>query len=102
MPRTLSLLRLSEVSTVRVVCKHDGCGVGTELPVGQLIKLFGKETVSCPHCNGILCRAPAANHFGLQNIPLTPLFMLAHAAEEAAKQGSKFDIEFVLPDSTAG
>lgn len=98
--RKLVSFLLSELKTVRVICKSDGCRVVTELPMDQLVKRFGGETVSCPHCGGFLCQSPPGNFFNLQKIPINPLFMLAHAAEEAAKPTARFDIEFVLLDPT--
>ena len=56
--RKLVSFLLSELKTVRVICKSDGCRVVTELPMDQLVKRFGGETVSCPHCGGFLCQSP--------------------------------------------
>ena len=94
MSRTLFAFLLSELKTVRILCKHDGCGVVTELPMGKLAQKFhadGMSRVICPHCRGTLTDRVISHGsvFGT----------LTAVAAEAQQANAKFDIEFILPDS---
>lgn len=93
--RNLFAFTMSEVKTARIICKHTGCGIITEVPVEQLTVRFGPNVAQCPHCRGILCTPSQAQ-------PMTPLFMLAFITSEAGKKDAMFDIEFALPNKTGG
>ena len=82
---------LSELTTVRVICKHRGCGVVTEMPTNQLTVRFVGNQAACPHCRGVLFHESQLH-------TVTPAVALAYLAAESAKPEAMYDIEFVLPD----
>jgi hypothetical protein len=52
MSRKLLAFLLSELKTVRVICKRDGCGMIYELPVAELETRF--KNMTCPACKNLL------------------------------------------------
>jgi hypothetical protein len=40
---------LSELATIRLICKRQNCGGVAEIPVSRLVALVGQ--VTCPSCN---------------------------------------------------
>jgi len=97
MSRKLLAFLLSELSTVRVICKHDKCGVVTELPADQLPVRFGGDPVFCPHCRLSLCAGLSSHAAG--RAPHNPMTALAYAIAEVSRADAKFDLEFVLADT---
>lgn len=89
--RKLVTFLLSELKTVRVICKHRGCGVVTEMPTNQLTVRFVGNQAACPHCRGILFHESPLH-------TVTPAVALAYLAAESVRADAMYDIEFVLPD----
>jgi hypothetical protein len=73
---------LSELHTVRVLCKNPKCGMTSELPIA-LLRNYGN---TCHHCQALLCD-PSRND----------LKSFAEVAELLAGSGL-VGLEFVLPD----
>ena len=92
MSRKLFAFLLSELKTVRLICKNPKCGGVTELTVERLgTKFFDKA--ECP-----LCRA---EFFGDRQV-LNPLLQLARTVQEIQKRSAVVEVEFVLPADPAG
>ena len=92
MSKKLFAFLLSELKTVRIICKHDNCGVVVEVPVDKLNDKFGGSgAVKCIHCGRLLTEFSIA--------AVNPFSMVHHAIIESQRKDAKFDIEFVLPDN---
>lgn len=83
-------IRISELKTARVICKHPGCGAVVESPVDRLATFFQGNPVNCRFCQRALCVSKDIHTW-------TNFLILAHVVSEAANPDAKFDIEFVLP-----
>lgn len=88
MSRRLFAFLLSELATVRVICKNPTCGGVVELPVSRL---------SAQHGNTIchICGANFQTH--LSNEP-NPFTALAVAFQQIKQHADKMDVEFVVPE----
>lgn len=88
MSRKLLAFLLSELKTVRIICKHPACGVITEMP---LDKLAGKLcTGQCPACQKAIASVSQDSNAFL---------LLAKAAQLFAARKDDVEIEFVIPDN---
>ncbi len=83
MSKTLFSFLLSELKTVRILCREKKCGGIFELPIDAL---FLKRPIECPFCE--------AKWGDGQNNPLKDL---AHILEKLGGMSQLFDVEFVLP-----
>jgi hypothetical protein len=84
MSRNLLVFLLSELDTVRVICRHANCGVTIELPVGQLGQRFANG--HCPACNQLLASG-GKNAFE----------QLTEAVRAFKAYDKTVGVEFVLP-----
>jgi hypothetical protein len=89
MSRKLLAFLLSELETVRIVCK--ACSAVTEMATEKASGKF--ETPQCPLCRELFFRPRPGT--GTYN----PLFNLLVAIEEV-KRFTTVDVEFVLPDQS--
>jgi hypothetical protein len=87
---------LSELSTVRIVCKgkrgNDPCGYVSEVPLDHLDTFYNRMS-SCPFCNtpfGVLPRAAGTLQDGFGP--------LAQAIKNLNAVKQQVEIEFVLPE----
>jgi hypothetical protein len=83
--RKLLAFLLSELKTVRIVCKHDGCGVVTEMPLNQM-----DQKMTGPYCPA--CRRPLAQTKD------NPFMLLAQGVRGLEAFLSVVDLEFIIPD----
>ena len=88
MSRRLLVFLLSELATLRVVCRRPGCGGVTEMPLDRVAARFADPR--CPVCQGELLPGNAAG--------ANPLTQLARAAVALQAHAANVDVEFVLPD----
>jgi hypothetical protein len=72
---------LSELKTIRVICKNGVCGAIVEVPVDQAIKTFRND--QCPVCHKSF--VPAS------------IMSLAIAIQELNQKKDEVDVEFVIP-----
>lgn len=86
MSETLFKFLLSELKTVRVRCRHNGCGAVVEIPTAELGHKFGNG--HCPVCQQVL-QLPGDNNGFIQ---------LAEAVKNLTGAKSNVEIEFALPD----
>lgn len=87
MSRKLFAFLLSELGTVRLLCRSPQCGAATELTIEQM----GLRMMP-PFCP--VCRAPLLSGHTNDN----SLTRLAAALIELRAQTGTVEIEFVLPD----
>ena len=89
MSETLLRFLLTELKTVRVICKRKDCGAVTELPVERLEHAF--REFKCP-----LCRAKIRNAPGEEDV----FDLLGRAVRKLHEPQvrERIAIEFVLPD----
>jgi hypothetical protein len=88
----LHTFRLGELDTVRLVCKHQGCGSVTEVPLGRLEQAF--QNGCCKVCGnpwGVLEDSPGPRH------GTSWLAEFAAAVASLRKAGVMVDIEFPIP-----
>jgi hypothetical protein len=94
--KLLRFFKLSELVTVRLVCKHQKCGAIVELPLNQIEKMF-KEG----RCR--VCGEPFHVKETLQGFiqgPIPEFNWLSELALSVAKlnhSGVMVDVEFVIP-----
>lgn len=91
MSRKLFAFLLSELGTVRIICRAKECGAVTEVSIARMRVANGE----CPVCKGDL--VPAIDGHPLGGNPLT---RLAAAIQELQAHAGKVGVEFVLPDKT--
>jgi hypothetical protein len=94
--RKLLAFLLSELTTVRVICKVQGCRSIVEVPLDRLWEIFQTQN-RCRFCGQEL----VDNSFGLTKLEGKNHFQLLAFALEKFKDNSKVDIEFVIPDAVA-
>lgn len=84
---------LSELSTVRLVCKDKSCGAITEMTLEKLRTRFSQSDPCCP-----VCRA----EFGDPATSSTsnPLRDFAQAVRALQARQQFVEVEFVLPDKS--
>lgn len=80
---------LSELKTVRVHCRHKGCGAIIEIPTADLGRKFGGG--HCPICQQLL-QLPGDNNGFIQ---------LAEAVKNLTGAKSNVEVEFALPEKSA-
>lgn len=82
---------LSELKTVRVLCKDAACGAITEMPIGKLDAMLRAKQCACPVCGRSFLSPPdvGQNYFA----------MLAIAIAGLAAIKSNVEVEFVLLDT---
>lgn len=86
--RILKVL-LSELATVRLRCKHDGCGTVFEMP---LRSLADRKYEKCPVCARPLVEFPKNEHcYGLNDLAKAIAFI------ETQKN---LGVEFVIPEQS--
>jgi hypothetical protein len=85
MSRKLLVFLLSELKTIRVICKNPECRVTSELPIEKLETKF--QVSACPACRKQIY-PPNVN----------PFLSLATAVEKFREWKDSIDIEFVFPD----
>ena len=91
MSKKLLTFLLSELTTVRVICRHAGCGAITEVPIDALQTMLGNE---CPVCRTrFLAQAPP-------HVQQATFADLAKAINGIAANKDRVEIEFVLPDES--
>jgi hypothetical protein len=91
MSRKLFAFLLSELSTVRLICKRPTCGGVAEMPIDQLEKRFeGQYAPACPVCGG--------TYQGIDGSRPTAFHLLAVAVKRLQQCKDAVEIEFVLPD----
>jgi hypothetical protein len=83
---------LSELETIRVVCKH--CGTASEIPIVRLYQQPGRSHgVRCPGCNISIRNAGDATG----SLPPEDAFdQLAGAWQALDAMKGNFDIEFII------
>lgn len=81
---------LSELDTVRLVCRHKGCDAIVELPMEALARSSFNAFV-CPVCQN-----------GIQPAGQNNLKALADAWKSLKSMNSFLDVEFVIPSKTGG
>ena len=91
MSRKLLAFLLSEFKVVRIICKNEGCGAVTELPMEGLG--IGKSFHSCPVCDRILFEPDAS----VNNATYQGVRGLGLILNSIAKNDKHADIEFVIP-----
>ena len=96
MSKKLLSFLLSELSTIRLICKNQGCGAVAEMSLQDLATLThagGKATDLCAFCG---------QPFSLKSRQAAPapapLWQLAQAVAQMRYIESLVDVEFVLPD----
>ncbi len=89
MSRKLFVFLLSELKTIRFLCKSKGCGAACEVPINQVAGMF-RDPV-CKNCNARFYPVTATN--------INPLIVLAKAIEDLQHICVGVDVEFVLPDN---
>lgn len=90
MSRKLLVFLLSELVTVRLVCKQCQATAAVEVPLGRL----GQQAVFCPSC-----RTPFGGPIaGMPNY----LDELARVIAQLQHKSVPFEVEFVLPDKGGG
>lgn len=82
MSRKLFAFLLSELKTVRIICKN--CNVITELPIADLADKF--KAPKCPSCK---------NSIASENE--NPFVLLARSLAWFAGE-NRVDVEFIIPD----
>ena len=87
MSRKLFVFLLSELKTVRFICKK--CGAVAEMNIDKIDQSFG-----APSCKG--CSAP---YDGANTNHINALTRLGKALEAAQAGSLGCEIEFVLPDN---
>jgi hypothetical protein len=91
--KLLRFFLLSEVRTVRLVCKHPGCEAVTEIPIGHLDKRFPDGC--CPVCKApFKVIEPSGAHWPAG---VNWLMVLSQTIAALSKGDVKVDIEFPLP-----
>jgi len=75
---------LSELVTVRVRCRQQGCGAIVEIPTEELDQKF--HSGLCPFCRAVL-QLPQNNH----------LAELARALRELKAAHQQVEVQFVIP-----
>lgn len=88
MSRKLFAFLLSELVTVRLVCKAPACGAVTEIPTRNLAGAAADPR--CPACR--------TSFFGPATTNKNPLADLAAAVNALVATGVAGQIEFVVPD----
>jgi hypothetical protein len=84
MSQKLFRFLIGELKSLRVICKHPGCGGIIEMPLSSVI---GKNSpITCPLCDKPLQHQMPNNH----------LAQLARSIEAIAMAGIA-DVEFLLP-----
>lgn len=91
MSRRLFAFLLSELTTLRVICKSPVCGAITELSPRLLEAMCVRG--ECP-----VCKAP----FGLPAGQIDAISKLAKAIQSVQACSDKVDIEFIQPDTSGG
>lgn len=89
MSEHLLRILLTELSTVRLVCKDKSCGAVTEISLEQLRTRF--SDVRCP-----LCKAA----FGDSDVGGNPFKDFAQAVRAIQSRSDHVEVEFVLPIQT--
>jgi hypothetical protein len=89
--RKLLAFLLSELNTVRIICKRAECGAITEIPISSMAKMFSGNW--CP-----ACQHQFVEEFPGKPVPPRRLVELANAIA-AVKDVQAIDLEFVLPDN---
>jgi hypothetical protein len=84
MSKKLLAFLLSELTTVRIICRK--CSVVTEMPIDILIATKGGAT-QCPSCK---------NSFTFQSVQ--PIANFASAVAEMRQIGLAVDLEFTVED----
>lgn len=85
--KLLRFFRLSEIDTVRLVCKQDDCGAIVEIPLKHLAQSKYRACIACGRPFEIAGAADDPDHW-------LKRFAEAAIALNAAK---KLKVEFVLP-----
>jgi hypothetical protein len=96
MSRKLLAFLLSELATVRVICKNPKCGNVTELKTSVVGKWFNDAStgeVRCPTCGNVFYATTA----GRDN----PFLSLEHAVNDFSLIAARVGIEFVVPEPPA-
>ena len=88
MSRRLLAFLLSDLDTVRILCRRPGCGGVTEMPVANVAARFADPR--CPVCQAELLPGNAAGTNALTQLARAVTALQAHA--------DKVGVEFVLPD----
>jgi len=90
MSRKLLAFLLSELATIRIICRNGMCGAITEIPINRLADTM--KANCCP-----VCRSPFCN----QQLERPPnwLARLAEVLTGLQKTADLVDVEFVLPDN---
>ena len=96
MSRKLLAFLLSELRTIRIVCKGQikgkPCGTVLEVPLSNLADFFARTDATCRHCN------TSWLHFPSPGDAQEPFRLLAQAINNFANMKERVDVEFVLPD----
>jgi hypothetical protein len=79
---------LSELKTIRIVCRNPGCGVIVEQSMDDLIKGNGNQ-LRCSFCG---------QDFDPSKVPPAPIQALATVLNAFRNIQQTVDVEFVLPD----
>jgi hypothetical protein len=91
MSRTLFAVLLSELNTLRLICKRKACSGVLEMSIEQ----FGvRPDFTCPACGGRIGPETSDPHKRFNN-------NFAKAIEAIRSHHEQFDVEFIIPNSEA-
>jgi hypothetical protein len=92
----LRFFKLSELVTVRLVCKYAKCGAITELPLNQVAKIFNDGVCKC--CGEPFHVKKTFHGYVEQRVPeYNWLDQFALSVAELNRGGVMVDVEFVIP-----
>jgi hypothetical protein len=98
MSRKLLAFLLSELNTVRIICKSPGCGAVIEVSFEQMRVFF--QNPRCAICSQPFVLPNPSGHQATANQP-NEFIALGEAVARLKSNLSRADIEFILPDNSA-
>lgn len=93
--KLLRTFRLSDITTVRLICKHPGCGAVTEVTLDRLEKCF--QSGSCKVCNAPFNVVEQGRDFNHPRYMASWLCEFAKCVEALKKDSVTVDLEFAVP-----
>jgi hypothetical protein len=86
MTKTVAMILLSELSTIRIICQNEGCGAVLESDLSRVLHLLGDGACPCCHTS-FRVRGQGGEY---------PLAQLVRAVSALADM-QKLAVEFVMP-----